>query len=524
MLSINIFEKAIRTVFYEYEDFEDYLSVLCKDKIIVSRNSDYFSCYKDADLFRSSYVFSTETARKAVLTRLDDGTIRKTISDYCNYFDKIYSNSEIYKNLKVTDRITLLCTLAKLRKNQYSLNQINYVVDLMKLYFDSFMYLNAIKCGNELIDSKLLNPIQLNIEAHQFWIIYFMSLLAVGEYKTITKFRNQFNDSDLNFYIALAFYQEGHPLEALKILSEKVGTEKTIVGYKYSLMASIYDWTGKTKKSSKYFGLALKNCDKNSDLQHQLYKKYSLYVDFRIPECREKLIQAIDYYKGKNLKQYAECLHNYGTGCVFSFDFAEAQKKLNLSIKMLDKVCSNEIYYPLNSLAILACYNNKNYKNAIKIWKQALRYNITETFCNMAIHNNMYNIYIHMEEYELAQAQRIYLEKAFLSQCSSLDKIQKEKPEIQHQLRQFYYNSGLLLEAQQNHAEALTAFEQAKKCSAYDSIMLYAVNCHIEEIKAKHKIKGKMSLHSNKKAPKPTLIEKYILDERMYLCEIMFWG
>ena len=53
-----------------------------------------------------------------------------------------------------------------------------------------------------------------------------------------------------------------------------------------------------------------------------------MYIDFRIPECREKMNSAVEFYKTRNLKQYAECLHNYGTGSVMIKDFEVAEKYL----------------------------------------------------------------------------------------------------------------------------------------------------------------------------------------------------
>ena len=117
------------------------------------------------------------------------------------------------------------------------------------------------------------------------------------------------------------------------------------------MAASIYDWLGNNKKSLDAFKKALTYAD-DDRLKYQLYKKYSLYIDFRIPECRDKMKSAIEYYELCNLKQYAECLHNYGTGCVIIKDFIEAEKYLKASADILNKICANEIYYPLNSLAI----------------------------------------------------------------------------------------------------------------------------------------------------------------------------
>ena len=521
-LSPFIYEKLLCIIFCKYNNMDNLLKNICEYESLLSYNTNGF--YINADLFQTSYVFSTEEARRAVLTKLDDTLIHKNISEYCNYFDKIYCNKEQYNHLRDIDKFILLCSLTKMRKNNFTFNQIKYIVDLMEYYYKHFMYLNAIEHGKKLIESNLLSAEQINIEAHYFWIIYFKSLLAVGDYQNIIQYKKHFEDSDLNYCIALALYYNGSPLESLQILNTRVEGDKANLGYKYNLMAAIFDWIGNKKKSEKYFSLALKYAFNNLELKYQLYKKYSLYIDFRIPECQKKMEQATQYYKKHELKQYAECLHNFGTGCIFILDFENAKNKLNQSIDVLDKVCSNEIYYPLNSMAILNCYHLRNYFNAIKLWAQALEYDVHVDFCKMAIHNNIFNIYIKIERYDLAEQQKKLLKKMFLSRCGSFDKIKKEKPDIQHQLRQYYYNCGLLLKAKHCDSEALNMFIKAKKCSTYHSVILYSINCYIEEIKKKLKKNNSLLLINNIIPPKPTPIEKFIYDKQMYLCEIMFWG
>lgn len=520
-LSICIYEKLIHSLFVKYGEVEEYLDILCKKDSLLSYNEN--NAYMQTNLFQSSYIFSTEEARKAVLAKLGDKAIYKSISEYYNYFDRIYSNPEIYENLQDSDKLLLLHHLAKIRKNRISLNQIKYIVDIMNFYYTHFMYFNAIEQGKTVIESKLLNATQLNNESHDFWVLYLNSLIAVGNYKCIISYKNQFKDADLNYLIAMAEYQNGNPLEALQILNAKMENNNQNIGYKYSLMASIYDWIGDNKNSYKFFMLALKCCDNEPGLKYQLYKKYNIYVDFRIPQCQEKMQQAINYYETRELKQYAECLHNFGTSCIFIFNYKEAQHMLKKSVDVLYKVCSNEIYYSLNSLAILNCYEKNDYVNAINLWKQALNYDINIDFCEMAIHNNMFNTYIKMGKLDLAKQQKNYLERMFLDRCNSLKKIKKEKPDIQHQLRQFFYNCGMLLETQHCYSEALEAFIKARKCSFYDSVIIYSINCHIEDNKQKLRKQNRLPLSHDGKRKGPTPTERFIYDNKMYLCEIMFW-
>ena len=248
------------------------------------------------------------------------------------------------------------------------------------------MYLNVIKQGESLLESHIVNNRQLNDVSHQFWTTFFKALLAVGNYEKVLGYRGQFDDKDLNFSIAVALYNYGRPIDALEILEKELFGTSEYKGYAYNLVASIYDWLGNNRKSLDAFKKALAFAY-NDKLKYQLYKKYSMYIDFRIPECQEKMNDAIEYYKLCNLKQYAECLHNYGTGCVMIKNFNEADKYLKKSIEVLNKICANEIYYPLNSLAILYCYNNHKYKMAISTLKKALKCDIYLAFCELATEN-----------------------------------------------------------------------------------------------------------------------------------------
>ena len=249
-----------------------------------------------------------------------------------------------------------------------------------------------------------------------------------------------------------------------------------------------------------------------------------MYIDFRIPECREKMQCAIDYYKENNLKQYAECLHNYGTSCIFIKDYENAQKYLSLSVDILNKICANQIYYPLNSLAILYSYNECDYNRATKTILEALKCNIDESFCKLALHNNLFNISISMKDYESAYKEKNVLENIITTECSNIADIKNQRPDIQHQLRQFYYNCALLFKSENNLSAALKYFKCADKCSKYDSNIIYAIKRNIADLNKKNKSSKFLDKIKNKHKPAPTEIELYIYERDLYLCEIMFWG
>ena len=393
----------------------------------------------------------------------------------------------------------------------------------MSCYYDRFMYLNVIQQGEDLLISQPVNNQQLNNLCHEFWVIFFKALLAVGDYEKILKYREEFNEEDLYLIIATALYNYGRPADALSLLENELCDTTKYKGYVYSLAASIYDWLGKKKKSFNAFKKALLNID-NDELKYQLYKKYNMYMDFRIPECRQKLNSAVEYYQSCNLKQYAECLHNYGTGCVMIREFGEAEKRLKLAANILNKICSNEIYYPLNSLAILYCYDGHKYTAAIKTLTKALKCDISVVFCELAIHNNLFNIAINMEDIDFAKKEKNILETLFEKECHDLKDVTKERPDIQHQLRQFYYNCALLFRLEKDDEKSLKCFLMAKECSTYHSVVLYSIEKNMDILRNRLGKKGVFTNIRIKNIGAPTELEKFIYENNLYLCEVMFWG
>lgn len=518
--SDEIYSELIRGIYNNYDRFEDYLKLLCEKGCFILKN--YANKNSNSYFFQSDYKFSDDYARKAIIARMDAEKTEHIISKYYNHLDSLYNNKHIYDNLQETDKILLLSKLTKERQGVLRINQIQYIVELMTYYYERFMYLNAIKQGEHLLESRIVNYLQLNDVSHQFWIIFFKALLAVGDYEKVLGYRGQFENEDLNYYIALALYNYGRPTDALDLLENKLCDTVEYKAYVYNLESSIYDWLGNNKKSAISFRKALLYSD--NKLKYQLYKKYNMYIDFRIPECREKMHQATEYYKSRNLKQYAECLHNYGTGYVMIKDFAEAKKHLDTSIQVLNKICANEIYYPLNSLAILYCYNGNRYKLAIDVLQSALKCDIDVSFCALAIHNNLFNIAINMKNIDSAKTERTILETLFKKECNEVQSIPKERPDLQHQLRQFYYNCALLYKLEKNDENALKFFLKAKECSIYHSVVLYSIEKNIDDIKSKL---GKKKFITNikfRKSIAPTELENYIYENNSYLCEIMFWG
>ncbi len=513
--SKDIYIKIIQAIYNNFDKIDEYLETLCEQNCLITRNDPTHN--KNLKYFYSKYTFAGEYARKAILAQTNSTDVKMIIENYYNHLDRLYKNKQIYNSLSDIDKILLLSKLAKKRQGVLTINQVRYITDLMKYYYQNFMYLNVIEQGEILIQSNILSNVQLNKENHMFWIIYFNALLAVGSYQKVLDYNGEFADCDLNYYIGLAFYYYGNPVKALEVVNSLKHTVG-LKGHIHALKASIFDWLGNNKKATEEFKKALRYS--NGDLKYQLFKKYSMYIDFRIPECQNKMKEAISYFKTCNLKHYAESLHNYGTGFVFTRNFQCAKEYLTESLKVLDKICANEIYYPLNSLAILCCYNN-DYQLAIAFLEKALKCNVHEKFCLLALHNNLFNIAIHIKNKKMAEYQKSLLENLLNVKTYKNKEIVNQDPDIQHQFRQFYYNCALLYKSDGNWENTILNFEKAYATSKYHSNIVYSIRKNLEVLKDIHtKNKSKII----KKYPEPTELEKFIYDHDSYMCEIMFWG
>lgn len=522
----NIYTHILKIIIQNFDNFEKYLEELSQfDSLIrVNKCND-----KNEDsIFQSSYLFTTEAASEAVCNKLSSKQINDLTRRYYDYLDKIYHNTNEYNLLSNSDKMQLLMNLTQSRKGYIKINQIPLIIDIMIHYYEHFLYFSAIEYGNKIIEAKILNPEQMNMKFHEFYLVYFRTLLAVGDYKCIMEFKGQFTDEDINFLIARAFYNSGKPRVALHIL-DNIDKNKNKInrGYKEHLKASIYDWIGDHNKSLEHFKRALKTSASEDSLKYQLYKKYGMYVDFRLPECKQKIKQAVEFYEYKDLKQFAECLHNYGTGCVMTFQFEEAKENLERSRTILSKICNEEVYYPLNSLAILYCIHSKDFDSAVEIWNDALKYHIVIDFCNLALQNNRFNAYIHQKNWYAAQKQKIDLEATFYEICPRMDfakELMGIRPDLQHQLRQFYYNCAVFHKVKREFLEALKYFIMAEKSSKYNSTLVYAISRNIRELEKICYPKAYWRMYWKKPLLHPSMIEEFMYEHDMYLCETMFWG
>lgn len=524
--SLDIYIKIISHIFRNYDNFEEYLDQLCAYKAIIKTNENEIN--EECDLFHAVYSFTTDYAREAILSIISQDKHASVIAQYYRYLEKAYQNKRIYSRLKEKDQLLLLINLTKKRRGCLVVNQIPYIVKLMEYYYGHFLYFNVIELGRNLIKENILNEGQLNQEEHRFYLLYFESFLATAQYEEVVSYNNIFKDEDLNFFIAIAFYNNGQPLEALNILN-KMNKESGInlinIGKKYSLKASIFDWIGKNREACYYFKKALKYVDSDEELKYHLYKKYSMHVDFELPECQDKMKEAVQYYQNRNLRQYAECLHNYGTDLTMIFRFSEAENALIQSIKILHKLCIKDIYHPLNSLAILYSFKNKEFERAIKILEYALKYTIEIDFCKLALKNNLLNLYIHNGDWNLAENKKDNILKYLQNACEQkdLECLKQTRPDIQHELRHFYYNCACLCKRRGEKREALNYFYKAKNCSEYHSIAEYSILKNIEQLEQDTGISSR-KLFKVRKIPAPTKLEKYMHENEIYLCIVMYWG
>ena len=141
-----------------------------------------------------------------------------------------------------------------------------------------------------------------------------------------------------------------------------------------------------------------------------MYKKYSLYIDFELPECKAYIKKALEYYEPLSIRKYAETLHNYGTDSIITFS-SDGMKNLERAKELFAQLCEKESYYPLNSLAIGHCLQGE-YCEAVKIWEKINAQQIEIDFCRFSILNNLFCAYIKSDNLRMANEIKTQLSRS----------------------------------------------------------------------------------------------------------------
>lgn len=472
------------------------------------------------------YVFPTVRAKEAVIESTLEGYFYQITAELYQHLEKMYQQARCNPQISKEDYIYLLALLTKLRNHNLTINHLPYYVELMQYYLECSSYGAVVMQAEQFLSFNVLSIIQINAEQPQFFRIYFKALLALGQYNLIITYLDKLPDWDIKLLIAYAYYNSGKPQRALGLCKELEEQHKC--GEVFSLEASIYDWLGDNKQSLASFKKAISFISNNEELKYSLYRKYSLYIDFELPECKSYVKKALDYYKTLSTRKYAETLHNYGTDSIITF-LPEGMKDLEKAKELFYRICEKEVYYPLNSLAIGYCIQEKYYK-AIEIWEKIDTQQIEIDFCRFAILNNLFCAYLKVNDLKMANSMRIQLSMQLnlLEIDRNLKSFAKEKPDIQHQIRQFLLNCALLELKQENIPEALKYFNLSFDCSNYHSTMLYLIQNQVAELQERcsnttllNRLYNKIKL---KKLGDPGRLASFYAKNKMYYCILMFWG
>lgn len=508
----------LKETFSHCKMIEYYLDEISKYKSFIFKQSDLI-----LDEIPENYVFPIEQAKEAVIESTIDNYIDQKTAELYQHIEKIYQQAKTNSCIKQRDYIYLLLLLTKLKKQKITINHLPYYVDLMQYYFENSSYAAVIRQAELFLSFKVLSTVQINAEEPQFFRIYFKALLASGQYSVIINYLDRLPDWDIKLLIAYAYYNNGNPKRALGLCNEIKEEHKS--GELFSLEASIYDWLGDNRHSLISFKRALNFISDNDELKYSLYKKYSLYIDFELPECKAYIKKALEYYECISIRKYAETLHNYGTESIITF-FPDGMKYLDKAKSLFDQICEKEAYHSLNSIAIGYCLEGK-YNEAVKIWEKINVQQIEIDFCRFTILNNLFCAYIKLDKLRMANNIKIQLSQS-LNIIESINYIKsfiKERPDIQHPIRQYLLNCGLLEWKKNNIQEALHYFTLSIDCSKYHSTMLYLIQSQIKELQTDNMfIKELFNKIKVKKLGTPGKLASFFAKHKMYYCILMFWG
>lgn len=517
----NIPVSLIQSAFTQCKRIDSYLEGLSQYNSFILRKEGSYDAKE-----QKSYIFITKEARDAVTESTQEIYFHQITAQLYQHLEHLYRKAKNITQISLKDKIYLLTLLTKIRNNHLTINHLPYFIELMQHYSDYSAYQAVIQRAEQFIEVNILSLDQINEEQPSFFKLYFRSLLATGQYDTVIErfYKLSEPEWDIKLLAAYAFYNKGNPPRALKLCQE---LEQYSRGEVFSLEASIYDWLGDNKQSVTAFKKALALIAVNEDLKYTLFKKYSLYVDFELPECRQKIEEALQFYQNSSIRQYAETLHNFGTDNIITFSDAGI-KYLEESKKIFTRICEKEVYYPLNSIAIFHCLHG-DYTKAIKIWEEINIEHIEVDFCKLAILNNLFCAYIKNQNICLANKMKYLLqdEISALVSFENVKNIARQRPDIQHQVRQFFLNCALLDFAKNDKNSALRYFTLALDCSKYHSTMLHLIQCQVNQLQKDRSMTVLTALRArirDKKLGSPGKLAKFYADNQIYFCIVMFWG
>lgn len=518
----DIYASLLKEAFSNCQALDAYLDEL-------SEHHSFILCKQSSDekgIIAPRYSFASTKARDAVIEAMAEVTdpelsLQKITARLYQHLEVLRKNPVFYSYLDIENRIRLLRLLTKVRNCRLTVNHLPYYVELMEYYFQQSSYWAVIKSAELFLGAHALSTAQIHQVQPQFFRLLFKAQLATGQYQAVIRYEGKFQDWDIRLLIARAHYNNGAPQKALELCRDiKSMHDEAPHGEVFSLEASIYDWLGNSKQSLASFKKALLYIGENEELKYTLFKKYNLYLDFDLPECKRRMLEAAQYFSCISKRQHAEVLHNYGTSLVLSFP-SGGITDLELSERLLQAICDKEIYYPRNSIAIYYALRHE-FQKAIAIWKGIDYDNIQIDFCRLVIQNNLLCAYIKTGDLDAAERLREELKQ----QISNLGSASL-RPDLQHPIRQYYLNCGLLSLANNQEYDALKHFEQALECSRYPSTMLYLIENEINRLQTKFRlplIKRLRKILEVKKLGQPNSLDKYFAEHRMYFCIIMFWG
>lgn len=518
----DIYVSFLNEAFSNCQALDTYLDELSKYQSFIL----YKPSPNKEGVFSPKYVFASGQARDAIVESMTETanselSLQKITARLYQHLEALRKTSEFYNSLDITSRIRLLRLLTKIRNSRLTVNHLPYYVELMEYYYQQSSYWAVIESAKRFLDAHALSTTQIHHVQPLFFRLLFKAQLAAGQYQAIIKYEGKFQDWDLRLLVARAHYNNGTPWRALELCHEiRSAKGEPLHGEVFSLEASIYDWMGNSQQSLVAFKKALLYTGRNQELKYTLFKKYSLYLDFDLPECQKHMQEAVDYFSSISKRQYAEVLHNYGTCLVLSFT-SGGIVDLETSEQLLRTICDKEIYYPRNSIAIYYAFHQQ-LKKAIAIWEGIDCGNIEIDFCRLAIQNNLLCAYIKIGRLDSAEHLRKNLEKQIFALSSV-----KHRSDLQHPIRQYYLNCGLLSLARKQEHDALIYFERALECSKYPSTMLYLIKSEINRLQeslGNPLLKRLRNALEGKRLGQPNALESYFAKHRVYFCIIMFWG
>lgn len=447
------------------------------------------------------------------------------------YFEQKYERETLWPpNKSLTKMISLLYRIVLHYEEAHGfIKALSYTLKLFPLYSAIMDYSSLLKVINK---AQAFNEVTLNDDEMKSMLLIWKAdcYRYIGRYdEAVMHYEQYLNDFksildqnaeyELRYHLTFCHYNNGNSSEALNMLLKlkdemKKDHSNPQVFYRVlSLISSVYDLQENTRKASRYFNWSLNQCYKLGleDEYHVQLRKSNMIIDGQL--ALNKIKTAIEYFENKrNMREAAKAMHNYGNELLYHLQYEPSEEYLSRSTEIFRSYYSNDIKYPLNSLAISLFLNKGDYSSSLNILEGIFNKN-DEVFSRITLLINTASCYRKL--LNETKCLRILEECKYIMDNNTHEKI----PILEVYLTT---NFGLYYKEMQKYELALEWFERAINIESIPNIYLKVVAKNICDLLSCLNRAIPKQILECKNITAPAISDAFYLND-VVLADFMFW-